>query len=102
MLPLSVAFLVSGCGFCLINLAWNLTVQEKVPEAMLSRIMAIDGFFSFVAMPIGQLAAGPASSWVGPQDVQIGAMVIVVVTFLIGATRPAIRGLTLNGPAREA
>ncbi len=102
VLPLSVAFLVSGCGFCLINLAWNLTVQEKVPESMLSRIMAIDGFFSFVAMPIGQLAAGPASSWVGPQDVQIGAMVIVVVTFLIGATRPAIRGLALNGPARDA
>jgi MFS family permease len=102
VLPLSVAFLVSGCGRCLINLAWNLTVQEKVPEAMLSRIMAIDGFFSFVAMPIGQLAAGPASAWVGPQDVQIGAVVIVVVTFLIGATRPAIRGLTLNGPARDA
>lgn len=102
VLPLSAAFLVSGCGLCLINLAWNLTVQEKVPEAMLSRIMAIDGFFSFVAIPLGQVAIGPASAWFGTQDVQLGAAAIMLVTFLIGATRPAIRRLTLTGPQPSA
>ncbi len=99
VLPLSAAFLISGCGLCLINLAWNLTVQERVPEAMLSRIMAIDGFFSVVAMPIGQLAGGPASGWFGARDAQIGAAVVVAATFLVGATRPAIRSLTLHGPS---
>ena len=102
VLPLSAAFLVSGCGLCLINLAWNLTVQEKVPEAMLSRIMAIDGFFSFVAIHLGQVAIGPASAWFGTQDVQLGAAAIMLVTFLIGATRPAIRRLTLTGPQPSA
>ena len=100
VLPLSAAFVISGCGVCLISLAWNLTVQEKVPEAMLSRIMAIDGFFSFVAMPIGQVAVGPVSAWFGSQDVQLGAAAIVVVTFVIGATRPAIRRVRLHGPGR--
>ncbi|MBK8868002.1 MAG: MFS transporter [Actinomycetales bacterium] len=100
VLPLSAAFVISGCGVCLINLAWNLTVQEKVPEAMLSRIMAIDGFFGFVAMPIGQVAVGPVSAWFGSQDVQLGAAAIVVVTFVIGATRPAIRRVRLHGPGR--
>lgn len=100
VLPLSAAFVISGCGVCLINLAWNLTVQEKVPEAMLSRIMAIDGFFSFVAMPIGQVAVGPVSAGFGSQDVQLGAAAIVVVTFVIGVTRPAIRRVRLHGPGR--
>jgi len=41
---------------------------------------------------------GPVSGWFGPRDAQIGAAVVVAVTFLVGATRPAIRRLTLNGP----
>lgn len=43
---LATAFFVAGAALSLLDLSWNLLVQEKVPEAMLSRIMAIDGFFS--------------------------------------------------------
>jgi len=38
---LAIAFFVAGVGLSTLNLAWNLTVQ-KVPEEMLSRVMAID------------------------------------------------------------
>ena len=101
--PLSVAMLVAGCGSAVINLAWNLTVQEKVPEHMLSRIMAIDGFFSFVAMPIGQLLAGPFAHRFGVQEVELGAAALVVVTFVVALAQPSLRALTLRGsPATDA
>ncbi len=72
-MPVALAMLVSGCGSALINLAWNLTVQEKVPEQMLSRIMSIDGFFSFVAMPLGKVAVGPATTAFGARGWNSGA-----------------------------
>ncbi|NPC95806.1 hypothetical protein [Nocardioides sp. zg-DK7169] len=52
--------------------SWNLLVQEKVPEEMLSRIMAIGGFFSFAATPIGQVAVGPLAVAFGAGSVQWG------------------------------
>lgn len=98
-LALAIAFFAAGAGLGTINLAWSLTVQEKVPEEMLSRIMAIDGFFSFVAMPIGQLLVGPLAYAFGTRNVELGCVVLCLVVCLIGATRPAIRDLRLDEPA---
>jgi MFS family permease len=92
---LAAGFLVSGVGLAVLNLAWSMTVQEKVPEEMLSRVMSIDGFFSFVAMPIGQLAVGPLAVAFGARDVELGCVVVCVVVGLVGATRPVIRNVTL-------
>lgn len=92
---LAAAFFVMGCGMAALNLAWNLTVQEKVPEAMLSRIMAIDGFFSFVAMPIGQLAIGPVAHAAGPQRAELGCLALVVITFVAGYSAPPLRRLQM-------
>jgi MFS family permease len=93
---LTAAFVVAGVGSSVINLAWNLTVQEKVPEEMLSRVMAIDGFFSFVAMPIGQVLAGPLAHAFGASNVELGAVAACLLVGLVGATRPAIAGVRLN------
>lgn len=93
---LAVAFFVAGVGNSIINLAWNLTVQEKVREDMLSRVMAIDGFFSFVAMPIGQILVGPLAHGFGARDVELGSVVLCLVVGLVAASRPAIRNLRLN------
>ena len=96
---LAAAFFVAGVGLSTINLAWNLTVQEKVREDMLSRIMAIDGFFSFVAMPIGQVLVGPLADTFGTRAVELGSVVICVLVCVIGVTRPAISNLRLNPAA---
>ncbi|RNI23066.1 MFS transporter [Flexivirga caeni] len=101
-IPLSVAFFVSGCGSAVINLAWSMTVQEKVPEHMLSRVNAIDGFFSFVAMPVGQLLVGPAAHFLTPRQVELGAAALCVLTFLVGITRAPLRHLRLGEQAADA
>ncbi|GAA5119886.1 MFS transporter [Alloalcanivorax gelatiniphagus] len=94
---LAAAFAVAGAALSLLDLSWNLLVQEKVPEAMLSRIMAIDGFFSFVAMPIGQVAVGPLAGAFGPSSVEIGFFVVAVLVAGFALTRRVLTDLTLTG-----
>lgn len=98
---LAAAFFVAGAAVSVLGLAWNLTVQEKVPEEMLSRIMAIDGFFSFVAMPIGQVLVGPLSGQFGIRGVELGSVVLCIVVMLVGLSVPAIRNLRLEGPRSD-
>lgn len=94
---LSAAFVVAGAALSLLDLAWNLLVQEKVPEAMLSRIMAIDGFFSFVATPIGQLAVGPLAVAFGAGRVQLGCFALAVLVAAFALTRRTITDVRLTG-----
>ena len=48
-------------GFALeqFAVAWETTMQEHVPADKLARVYSYDMLGSFVAMPIGQVAAGP-------------------------------------------
>jgi MFS family permease len=96
---LATAFFVAGAGLSTIGLAWNLTVQEKVPEDMLSRIMAIDGFFSFVAMPIGQILVGPLATAFGTRYVELGSVALCLLVCVVGVSRPAISNLRLDPEA---
>lgn len=95
---LSAAFVIAGAALGLLDLAWNLTVQEKVPEHMLSRIMAIDGFFSFVANPIGQIAVGPLAVAFGAQSVQLACFALAVLVGAFAATRPRLTAVRLEAP----
>jgi hypothetical protein len=94
---LAGAFFVAGVGLAVLSLAWSLTVQEKVPEEMLSRIMAIDGFFSFVAMPIGQLLVGPLVLLFSTRSVELGSVAVALVVTAVALTTPAIANLRLTG-----
>lgn len=96
-LLLAGAFLFSGIGSAVLNLAWSLTVQEKVPEEMLSRIMAIDGFFSFVAMPIGQLLVGPLVLLFNIRAVELGSAALMVLVTAVALSMPRIADLRLTG-----
>lgn len=94
--PLIVAFFVMGLGMSAIDLSWNMAVQAKVSEDMLSRVMAIDGFFSFVAMPVGQLLVGPLVAVFGGSRVELGAGTICLLVGAVGLSLPAINGLRLT------
>lgn len=101
-LTLAGAFVLAGIGSAVLNLAWSLTVQEKVPEEMLSRIMAIDGFFSFVAMPVGQLLVGPLVLLFSLRAVELGSATLMVMVTVVALSMPRIAGLRLTGVAAGA
>ena len=60
LVALVVAAFVGGAGIEVFSMGWNLAMQENIDDDMLSRAYSYDMLGSFVAMPIGQLAVGPA------------------------------------------
>jgi len=98
---LTGAFLVAGAGLGLINLAWSLTVQEKVREDMLSRVMAIDGFFSFVAMPLGQMLVGPLAGSLGHRELEYVSAGLCLIVLVVGVCARPIRTLRLDGARKK-
>ena len=90
---LAVTMLVAGAGVTVFNLAWNLAMQENVDESMLSRAYSYDALGSFVAMPIGQLAAGPLGAAFGYAHVMIGAGIAYVAICLATLASASVRSL---------
>lgn len=57
--PLIAAALVSGLGVETFGIYWDLSMQQHVPEQMLSRVYSYDVLGSLMFIPVGQIAAGP-------------------------------------------
>ena len=72
LVPLVVAMFLAGAGIEVFGLGWSLAMQENVPEEMLSRAYSYDALGSLVAMPAGQLVAGPLGEWFGLGPVLVG------------------------------
>ena len=51
---------------------WNTTLQERIPEHVLSRVVAYDWLVSLVFMPLGYVAAAPLAEAIGTDTTLIG------------------------------
>ncbi len=108
--PLLVAFFVAGIGMEIFGLGWNLAMQEHVPEEMLSRAYSYDALGSFVAIPIGQLAAGPVALALGLQHtILVAGIAYTLICVLTLASRsvrdwpaPTDRKALINQAAPDA
>ncbi|MEV0069725.1 MULTISPECIES: MFS transporter [unclassified Amycolatopsis] len=88
---LAAAALVAGLGGGVANVAWDTTVQENVPDHLLSRMAAYDDFGSYVGIPIGQLSAGPLASAFGAGPVATAGGVVLAVAALVPLLSPVVR-----------
>lgn len=100
---LAVAMLAAGAGVEVFNLGWTLAMQENVEDSMLSRAYSYDALGSFVAMPIGQLAAGPLGAALGYTQVMVVAgiayVAICLATLASGSVRTLARQPTATAPS---
>ncbi|WP_150239012.1 MFS transporter [Nocardiopsis quinghaiensis] len=91
--PLPVLFaamFVAGVAVEQFTVAWEVSVQENVPQEKLSRVYSYDALGSFVAMPVGQIAIGPFAESFGPGP----ALVLVsALTLLATLTAVSSRGV---------
>ncbi|HZN73149.1 MAG TPA: MFS transporter [Micromonosporaceae bacterium] len=60
--------------------AWDTSVQQYVPADKLARVYSYDLLGSIVAVPIGQVVAGPVALAVGTGPALLGAAAIVVLS----------------------
>ncbi|OLT28157.1 hypothetical protein BJF83_01360 [Nocardiopsis sp. CNR-923] len=84
-LPLLFAMVVAGIAVEQFGVAWEVSVQENVPTERLSRVYSYDALGSFVAMPVGQVAAGPLAERVGP-----GPAIALMAGLTVAATLAAL------------
>lgn len=85
---LMVAFALGGLAMEVFAIAWDQSLQSRVPREALSRVYSYDMVGSFVAVPIGEIAVGPLAHAVGTTPVLLGcAAVILVATAGAAASR---------------
>ncbi|WP_433723594.1 MFS transporter [Actinoplanes sp. CA-051413] len=75
-LLLAAAFL-AGLGIEQFAVAWETTMQEHVPADKLARVYSYDMVGSFVAIPVGQVLAGPIAGAVGVEPTLVGAAALI-------------------------
>jgi MFS family permease len=76
-----VAF-VAGAGIETFGVLWDTAMQQTIPVRTLSRVSSYDALGSFVLMPVGQAAAGPAAAALGVRGALYAAAATVLVTTL--------------------
>ncbi len=75
---------LGGIGLEQFGIAWTTSVQEHVPADKLARVYSYDALGSFIAIPLGQVAAGPVAQVIGTRTALLGAAGIVLLA--IGGT----------------
>lgn len=89
---LVVAFGVGGVAIELFAIAWDQSLQTRVPREALSRVYSYDMVGSFVAVPLGEILVGPLAHELGAPRVLLGcAAVIVVATVFAVCSRSVWR-----------
>lgn len=90
---LVAAFFIAGVAFGLFGVSWAHSLQTHIPPEKLARVYAYDAVGSFVAIPFGELVAGPLAARFGTSDVLlVAALAVVIATAGVGLV-PAIRRL---------
>jgi MFS family permease len=93
---LLIAFLLCGFLIAQFGVAWAVALQRNIPEDKLARVYSYDALGSFVAIPLGQVAAGPVAQAIGDRaTLVIGAALIVLVT-LSALAVPSVRNLEFS------
>ncbi|MGP3592092.1 MFS transporter [Vagococcus sp. WN89Y] len=98
---LMAAFFIAGVSFGFFGVTWAQSLQTHIPADKLARVYAYDAMGSFVAIPLGELAAGPLALQYGSSQVLLFSALAVVVATLCAALVPAIRQLD-NSPRLNA
>jgi len=93
-MPAIAAFgFLAGAAEGFMEVIWITRMQERVPQAALSRVSAYDTVGSFVFMPIGLALAGPVAAAAGTRATLLGAAAFAVASAVAAALVPSVRDL---------
>ncbi|WP_145514487.1 MFS transporter [Yersinia massiliensis] len=91
------AFFIAGVGFGQFGVVWANSLQTHIPPEKLARVYAYDALGSFIAIPVGELAAGPLAMHYGTSGVLLVSAAAVVIATIAASLIPSIRKLD-NSP----
>lgn len=93
MAVIAICAFAHGFGLEIFSVGLDLSIQQNIPEDMLSRVYSFDMAGSFVARPIGLALTGPVAELVGLRA-WIGAVAVVMLLSVVAAwSSPGVRRL---------
>lgn len=98
VLALVAASFVAGAAIELFGLGWDLSMQQHVPPHLLSRVYAYDALGSLVAIPVGQVLAGPVAGLLGVREAVVLCALLLMVAGAAATAVPAVRRLERTDP----
>jgi len=90
---IGAAFL-AGIALEQFGIAWDTTLQQHIPTDRLARVYSYDMLGSFLAIPAGQVAAGPLAAAFGLRTTLVGAAAVVLAATAAALTSTGLRRLT--------
>ena len=99
VLVLAVVAFASGVLLDVFMVLWDTTLQQHVPEEVLSRVSAYDWFGSLVFTPLGFTLVGPVAAGVGVDATLYGAAGLISLAVLLSLLSPEVRRLESRTPA---
>jgi len=98
LLPLLAAMFLSGVAIEQFAVAWDVSLQENIPPDKLARVYSYDMLGSFIAMPLGQISAGPLAEHAGRSATLLGGAALVVGATALVLCSSQVRGLVRKAP----
>lgn len=92
--PVLAAAFIAGLGIEQFGVAWQTSMQHHVPSHLLARVTSYDMLGSIIAVPIGQIAAGPIGTAIGARNTLIGGGGLIIIATALTLLSRSVR--TLN------
>jgi MFS family permease len=92
---------VSGVGFEVFGVFWYTALHEHVAPESLARVSSYDALGSLALSPIGLVAAGPLSDWIGIDSTLWLCVTLIVVPTALVLLVPEVRNLRSGPRVRE-
>ena len=102
LVAIMVLALVAQAGLLYFDVGWQTAIQQGVPHDRLARVVSWDVLISFVALPLGNVLAGPLSEHVQTRELMIGVAVWMLAAGCWPLLVSSVRGFTRGGGAPSA
>src|SRR6478672_2175218 len=99
LVAVMVSAVVAQAGLLYFDVGWQTAIQQGVPHDRLARVVSWDVLISFVALPLGNVLAGPLSEHVGTADLMVGTAVWMLAAGCWPLLVRSVRGFTRGGGA---
>ncbi|MGI5349078.1 MFS transporter [Streptomyces sp. CA-250714] len=101
VLLLMAAMFVNGMAIEQFSVAWDLSLQENVPQDKLARVYSYDALGSTLALPLGEMAAGPLAERFGVRPTLLCGVALVALVTVGSLCSSQVRGLTTGEPVPD-
>jgi MFS family permease len=96
-----IGAVIGYAGLLFYDVAWDTSLQENVPHRFLGRVASWDYLASFLAMPVGNVMAGPLSDRFGIDRVLTTCACVLLTAAVAMLAVPGSRRLTRTGKPAE-